>query len=57
MNRGGVIWGIFFMVLGVGWTLENFNIIDVSTIDILVKFWPLILISIGVDIIYKNRKK
>lgn len=57
MNKGGLIWGIFFILLGIGWTLENFNIINVSTIDILVKFWPLILIGIGVDIIYKNRKK
>lgn len=57
MNKGGLIWGIFFILLGIGWTLENFNIINVSTIDILVKFWPLILIGIGIDIIFKNRKK
>ncbi len=57
MNKGGLIWGIFFIFLGIGWTLENFNIIDVSTIDILVRFWPLILIGIGIDIIFRNRKK
>ncbi|WP_187296311.1 LiaF transmembrane domain-containing protein [Tepidibacter mesophilus] len=57
MNKGGLIWGIFFILLGIGWTLENFNIIDESTIDILVKFWPIILICIGIDIIFKNRKK
>ena len=57
MNKGGLIWCIFFILLGIGWTLENFNIIHVSTIDILVKFWPLILIGIGGNIILKNRKK
>lgn len=57
MNKGGLIWGIFFILLGIGWTLENLNIIHVSTIDILAKFWPLILIGIGADIILKNRKK
>ncbi|MCT4508641.1 MAG: DUF5668 domain-containing protein [Tepidibacter sp.] len=57
MNKGGLIWGILFIVLGIGWTLENFNIIHVDTIDILVKFWPVILIGIGVNIIFGNRKK
>lgn len=46
--------GVILVLLGIGFLLEQFNIISFS--NILSTFWPIILIIIGINIIFsKNR--
>jgi len=46
--------GIFIIIVGVLWTLMSLGIIDWSIFEALFKLWPLILVVIGLNIIFKD---
>jgi len=55
MKSDKIFWGIFLVFIGGIFLLENFNIIDFSWRYVW-RFWPVILILIGVNILFKNSK-
>lgn len=50
-GRGGVVAGWILMILGVLFLLNNFYILDFE------KFWPLVLIAIGIIILVKRSSR
>ena len=55
MKSDKIFWGIFLVFIGGIFLLENFDIIDFSWRYVW-RFWPVILILIGVNILFKNSK-
>ena len=55
MKSDKIFWGIFLVFIGGIFLLENFNVIDFSW-GYVWRFWPVILILIGVNILFKNSK-
>lgn len=52
VNLGGVV----LIFIGIFWLMSNFGIINWSLFDILFRLWPLILIAVGVNIIFRDRE-
>ncbi|MGO1528920.1 MAG: LiaI-LiaF-like domain-containing protein [Senegalia sp. (in: firmicutes)] len=58
MKKRNVIFGIVLIALGLIWLLSNMDILNFDLfilIDSLFDLWPLILIVIGINIIFKNK--
>lgn len=55
MNSRGLGLGIFLLCIGIILILINTGIIDWSIFDSLADLWPLILVVIGINIIFRNR--
>ena len=55
MKSDKIFWGIFLVFIGGIFLLENFDIIDFSWRYVW-RFWPVILILVGVNILFKNSK-
>jgi hypothetical protein len=55
MKTDKLFWGIFLVFIGGIFLLENFDIIDFNW-SYIWNFWPVILILIGVNILFKNSK-
>jgi lia operon protein LiaF len=54
MKNGGLI-GILFILTGILFLLNNLNILDVSLIEIVKVYWPVILIWLGVDKLLRSK--
>lgn len=57
MNKKNISLGVSLIVIGVIWLLSDLNVIDFSfryILDGILELWPIILIIIGVNIIFKN---
>ena len=46
-----MFWGIVLVALGVGWLLQNFEVIPLTVHF----FWPVIVISIGLSLLFGRR--
>lgn len=55
MKADKIFWGIVFIFIGTVFLLENFGIIDFSWSHVW-RFWPLLLIITGVNIVFKDSK-
>lgn len=55
MKADRIFWGIIFVFVGTIFLLENFDIIDFSWRHVW-RFWPLLLIITGVNIVFSNSK-
>lgn len=55
MKDGKYFWGFLLVFIGVFWILENLGLISFSLWFSIFKLWPLILIVIGINIIFKNK--
>ncbi|MFC5282491.1 LiaI-LiaF-like domain-containing protein [Pedobacter alpinus] len=55
MKADKIFWGIVFIFVGTVFLLENFGVIDFSWRDIW-RFWPLLLVITGVNIVFKDSK-
>lgn len=53
MKTDKIFWGIFLVFIGGIFLLENFDVIDFSW-GYIWRFWPVILILIGVNLLFKN---
>ena len=51
-NQRGNWTGAVLIVIGIVFLLSNLDIVD---IDALVRFWPLILIAVGVRLVIRDR--
>jgi|TARA_B110000467_G_C18213575_1_gene418904 lia operon protein LiaF len=47
--KKGIGIGIFFIIIGVLFLLNNLELLDISIGEIIRVYWPLILIWLGVD--------
>lgn len=55
MRTDKIFWGIFLVFIGGIFLLENFDIIDFNW-SYIWHFWPVILILIGANLLFKNSK-
>jgi hypothetical protein len=55
-KRESLFWGLIILVLGMLFLLKNFGL-EINVWDLLGKYWPLILIYIGVKNIFLYVKK
>ncbi len=51
----GWVWAVISLGLGTIFLLANFNILSWSSLSLLVKLWPLLLIAWGLDLIFQGR--
>lgn len=56
MRSNGLTGGLILICIGIFWLLMNFGIINWSILDVMFQLWPLILIVIGINIIFKSKK-
>ncbi len=54
-GSGSMTFGIVLILLGVLFLMDNFYLIDFG--NLLSDYWPVILIIIGVNIIFKHRNE
>jgi hypothetical protein len=50
-----IFWPLVLVAIGVLWLLGNFNVISSSNLGILLQFWPVLLIGLGLDLIVRPR--
>lgn len=55
-NGKGLGFGIFLLAVGIVWLLSIAHIVTMSTFYALFTLWPLILVAIGVNIIFRNSR-
>jgi hypothetical protein len=53
----GNIGAIVLILLGAFFLLSNLNVIDVSLVEIVSTWWPVILIAVGVSMFFTNRER
>ncbi len=51
----GWVWGIFSLGLGTVFLLANFGYLPWNAFNMLLRLWPLLLIAIGLDLVFKGR--
>lgn len=51
LKTGSIFWGLFLLGLGVLFLLANFDVIDYGSIW---KFWPVLIIVIGVKLVFEH---
>lgn len=51
----GWVWGVLSIAFGAVFLLSNFGYLPGNAFNMLLRFWPLILIAIGLDIILRGR--
>lgn len=54
-KTSAIFWGLFLIVLGVLFLLQNLDFLDVGNLVHL--FWPVVLIAIGVKMLFNRREK
>jgi hypothetical protein len=50
--RGGLLWPFLLVGLGLIFLLNNLGVTTISVWDLLVRYWPLLLIAGGIDILF-----
>lgn len=55
MKSKGGIGGLILIFLGVFWLLTSFGVITWSFFDVMFRLWPLILVVIGINIIFRTK--
>lgn len=55
-SRSGIGFGIFILTIGILWILANTGVITWSIVNALFVLWPLILVLIGVNIIFRRNE-
>ena len=53
-NRGWV-WGIFSLGLGTVFLLANFGYLPWNGLSVLLRLWPLLLVALGLDLVFRER--
>jgi energy-converting hydrogenase Eha subunit A len=54
-QKRGVVGPVFWIVLGVVFFLSEMGITNWDSLEILLRFWPLILIALGLDVLLPRR--
>jgi len=53
--KNGILMGVLFILIGIIFLLNNLNVLDVSLIEIVKVYWPVILIWLGVDKLLRSK--
>ena len=53
--KNGMLIGIIFVLLGVLFLLNNLKLINISLIELVKVYWPVIFIWLGVDKILRSK--
>lgn len=48
-----MFWGLFFIIAGLGWLLQNLGYLPGGFWDI---FWPLVVVALGLSVLAGKRK-
>jgi len=51
----GWVWGVISLGLGTIFLLANFEYLQWSSLNLLLKLWPLLLVALGLDLIFQGR--
>ncbi|MHB8932550.1 MAG: LiaF transmembrane domain-containing protein [Bellilinea sp.] len=51
----GWVWGVISLGLGTIFLLANFGYLEWSSLSLLLKLWPLLLVALGLDLIFQGR--
>ena len=54
--KKGIGIGVFFIVIGVLFLFNNLGLLDISIGEIIRVYWPLILIWLGLDKIFRKEE-
>ena len=54
-RRGGFVWPIILITLGVIFLLNNLGTLSWTVWDVLWRFWPVLLIAAGLDVLFGRR--
>lgn len=54
-RHGGFVWPLILITAGVIFLLNNLGLLSWSVWDVLWRFWPVLLIAIGLDILFGRR--
>lgn len=54
-RRGGLLWPLFLIGLGIIYLFNNLGLTELSAWELLLRYWPLLLIAGGVDILFLRR--
>ena len=54
--KKGIGIGVFFIVIGALFLLNNLGLLDISIGEIIRVYWPLILIWLGLDKIFRKEE-
>ena len=55
--KKGIGIGIFFIIIGVLFLLNNLELLDISIGEIIRVYWPIILIWMGIDKLLRKKDK
>lgn len=53
--KNGIFIGILLIVIGLIFLLNNLGLLDVSLVEIIKVYWPVILIWLGIDKLLRNK--
>lgn len=53
--KNGFLIGILLILIGLLFLLNNLDLLDVSLIEIVKVYWPIVLIWLGVDKLLRNK--
>tara|TARA_B100000767_G_scaffold51242_1_gene46579 strand:- start:1649 stop:1813 length:165 start_codon:yes stop_codon:yes gene_type:complete len=53
--KNGIFIGILLIVIGLIFLLNNLELLDVSLVEIIKVYWPVILIWLGIDKLLRNK--
>lgn len=54
-NSKGIGFGVFLLTIGIVWTLVSLKVISLSVFYSIITLWPLVLVMIGINIIFRNK--
>jgi hypothetical protein len=54
-HRGGLVFPILLIGIGIVFLLQNLGWVNVSIWDVAVRFWPVLLIAVGIDVLIGRR--
>lgn len=55
MKGRGAIGGLILILIGIFWLMTSFGVITWSFFDVMFRLWPLILVVIGINIIFRAK--
>jgi hypothetical protein len=55
-RREGLVWAVVLIGLGLAFLLSNLGYLSISAWEVIVRFWPVFLVAVGLDILIGHRR-
>ena len=55
LRRQGLVWSVVLVGLGLAFLLSNLGYLSISAWEVIVRFWPVFLVALGLDILIGRR--